>query len=67
MQAQYFVFQPAIEMRPGYARYIGSVRLAREGNSLECQSLNIEFGGKDGGGVKQATAIGVKLLQEAIN
>ena len=50
-------------MRPGYARYIGSVRLAREGNSLECQSLNIELGGKDGGGVKQATAIGVKLLQ----
>ena len=50
-------------MRPGYARYIGSVRLALEGNSLECQSLNIELGGKDGGGVKQATAIGVKLLQ----
>ena len=31
--------------------------------NLECQDLNIELGGKDGGGVKQATAIGVKLLQ----
>ena len=63
VQARYFVFQPAIEMRPGYARYIGSVRLALEGNSLECQYLNIELGGKDGGRVKQATSIGVKLLQ----
>lgn len=63
VKARYFVFQPASEMRPGYARYIGSVRLAREGNSLECQYLNIELGGKDGGGVKQATAIGAKLFQ----
>ena len=63
VKARYFVFQPASEMRPGYARYIGSVRLAREGNSLECQYLNIELGGKDGGGVKQATAIGSKLFQ----
>ena len=63
VKARYFVFQPASEMRPGYARYIGSVRLARKGNSLECQYLNIELGGKDGGGVKQATAIGAKLFQ----
>ena len=63
VKARYFVFQPASEMRPGYARYIGSVRLAREGNSLECQYLNIELGGKDGGGVKQATAIGANLFQ----
>ncbi len=63
VKARYFVFQPASEMRPGYARYIGSVRLAREDNSLECQYLNIELGGKDGGGVKQATAIGAKLFQ----
>ena len=63
VKARYFVFQPASEMRPGYARYIGSVRLAREGNSLECQYLNIELGGKGGGGVKQATAIGAKLFQ----
>ena len=63
VKARYFVFQPASEMRTGYARYIGSVRLAREGNSLECQYLNIELGGKDGGGVKQATAIGSKLFQ----
>ena len=63
MKARHFVFQPASEMRPGYARYIGSVRLAREGNSLECQYLNIELDGKYGGGVKQATAIGAKLFQ----
>ena len=63
VKARYFVFQPASEMRPGYARYIGSVRLAREGNSLECQYLNIELGGKGGGRVKQATAIGAKLFQ----
>ena len=63
VKARYFVFQPASEMRTGYARYIGSVRLARESNSLECQYLNIELGGKDGGGVKQATAIGSKLFQ----
>jgi len=63
VRARYFVFQPASENRPGYARYIGSVQLARESSSLGCKYLNIELGGKDGGGVKQATAIGVKLLQ----
>jgi len=63
IQSRYFVFQPASEFQSGYARYIGSVRLDRAGNSLECQNLNIEFGGEADAGLKRATASGVEMKQ----
>ena len=62
IHARSFVYQPAGEKRAGYARYIGSVRLKRGDNRLECQSLNIELGGEEGG-VSHATAIGARLAQ----
>ena len=64
IRSNVFLFQSATQVKTGFARYIGSVRLARGESQLNCSFLNVRLAKGSRGVVESINAaVGVRLVQ----